>query len=133
VQNFVSHLAQFLDNPSLGFGRFLHIPAGVLDNGEHAVYLGFQFRVFLQSFLQAGLMNDERFLDIRKTFCHGFSLSWIDPCLFMQCWRSSPNTWECPRDYLPAAWLAQNLTRTSNCTLQLPPEHAIASAATGFV
>jgi hypothetical protein len=72
-ENFVSRLAQFLDNPSLGFGRFRHIPAGVRDKGEHAVYLGFQFRVFLQSFLQAGLVNDG-FLDIRKTFCHGFSL-----------------------------------------------------------
>jgi hypothetical protein len=51
MQNLIPHLPHFFDDPPLSFRSFLDIPAGVLDNAEHRLYLGLQLWVFLQSFL----------------------------------------------------------------------------------
>ena len=79
MQNLIPHLSQFFDDPSLGFGGFLDIPAGVLDNAEQRLNLGLQLGVFLQSFLQGRFAGNRTVLPFRKAFCHGFSLRWIYP------------------------------------------------------
>src|SRR5437899_746340 len=79
MQNLIPHLSQFFDDPSLGFGGFLDIPAGVLDNAEQRLNLGLQLGVFLQSLLQGHFAGNRTVLHFRKAFCHGFSLRWIYP------------------------------------------------------
>jgi len=57
MQNLIPHLSQFFDDPSLGFGGFLDIPAGVLDNAEQRLNLGLQLGVFLQSFFKGPMFG----------------------------------------------------------------------------
>ena len=81
MQNLIPHLSQFFDDPSLGFGGFLDIPAGVLDNAEQRLNLGLQLGVFLQSFLQGRFAGNRTVLHFRKAFCHGVLLEMDLPIL----------------------------------------------------
>src|SRR2546429_2880786 len=72
MQNLIPHLSQFFDDPSLGFGGFLDIPAGVLDNAEQRLNLGLQLGVFLQSFLQGRFAGNRDRKSTRLNSSHGY-------------------------------------------------------------
>jgi hypothetical protein len=79
MQDLVPHLPQFLDDAPLGFRRFLHIPARILNNGQHRLHFGLQLRVFPEPPQEAPFGGSD-FLLVRPDlvpFGHGNLLNFL--------------------------------------------------------